>query len=414
MITLLRRLFIENWQRKLVSLVLSMIVWMVVNHSMTTTRIIHNIPVKIKNVSKGKTIDGLQSNGSLNKRISLTITGNKSVVDNLSGNDVEVVLDANGKEGEWIATISKHNLHSLNPNLDLQTINKIAQHDFIVRTSNLVTEKVPVIVSKPIGEAPKGYQFLDVWPYKLHLSLTGPEEMLKKLKTRGIKLTFNLNEISREELDSLKELSEHSDEVSYLVPKAWKKISLPQLSETPFEIDDPQVKHLRIDFVKRNLIPMKNPIPVALFFQNKYSDKLNPEKYSLEESEFIHTKNGIKVINSPLYAKGVSRDFAELVEDMLQIVIVVEPKKVRKNLLWTAQIAYPQQLEDTYVDKIMSDHSDEIHSGLHPRFREEYLRNRFRNYMNQFRLFTPDDEKLSLNIELKGKEVAITPQNTLK
>lgn len=34
MITLLKRIFIENWQRKLISLVLAMIIWVLVHHSM--------------------------------------------------------------------------------------------------------------------------------------------------------------------------------------------------------------------------------------------------------------------------------------------------------------------------------------------------------------------------------------------
>lgn len=33
MITLLKRLFIANWQRKLISLILAMIIWMVAYHS---------------------------------------------------------------------------------------------------------------------------------------------------------------------------------------------------------------------------------------------------------------------------------------------------------------------------------------------------------------------------------------------
>lgn len=36
MISLLKRLFIDNWVRKLISLILAMIIWMVVNHSMSS------------------------------------------------------------------------------------------------------------------------------------------------------------------------------------------------------------------------------------------------------------------------------------------------------------------------------------------------------------------------------------------
>src|SRR5579872_1016865 len=107
--TLLIRLFIENWQRKLISLILAMIIWMVVNHSMTSTKVVHNIPVRVTNLPAEKTIEGMQVNGLLNKKVSLTVTGNKSELDEVTGKDLEVIVDAAGKTNEWIAIITKKN-----------------------------------------------------------------------------------------------------------------------------------------------------------------------------------------------------------------------------------------------------------------------------------------------------------------
>jgi len=199
--TLLIRFFVENWQRKLISLILAMIIWMVVSHSMTTTKVVHSIPVRVTHLPPEKTIEGMQVNGVLNRKISLTLTGNKSALDEVSGKDLEVVIDASGKSNEWIATISKKNIVSLNPEIDsAKMISRVAPFDMIIKQSKLVTEKIPVLVTQPIGEAPKGYQFLDVWPYQLSVTVNGPEEAVKRLKTRGLKLTFNLNDISRSDL----------------------------------------------------------------------------------------------------------------------------------------------------------------------------------------------------------------------
>lgn len=410
--SLIQKFLIDNWQRKLFSLILAMIIWISVNTSMTTTKIISNIPVRVVNLPQEKTIEGMQVNGILNKRIVLTITGNKTVMDDLSGKDLEVVIDASGKDDQWIASISKKNLVSVHPDFDVsKMISRVATHEMIIKQSKLVTEKIPVRITQPIGEAPKGYQFLDIWPYQLHVTVTGPEKAVKSLKTRGLTLTFNLNDITRTDLDNAQAAKKQpSDEVSYFVPAAWKKVNLPMLSDGPIEIDDPQSKLLRIDFSRQDMIPLQSPIPISIFFPPKYSATLNPETYSLATNDFVVKKNGVKMITFPLFASGVSQLFTEIVRDMIQIVVIAHPKSERATLLWNTEFIYPHELEDRYVTRIMSEANNDDEE-VQPHLREEYLRNRFRNYMHRFRLYTPENEKLVLKIELEANTISVQPQN---
>lgn len=411
--TLLTRLFIENWHRKLLSLILAMIIWMVVSHQMTVTKHVQNIPVRVENLPPQKTIENMQTNGLLNKRVTLTITANKSVMDELSGKDLEVLIDARGKPDQWISTITKKNLVSLNPDLDIsKAITRVVPQEMFIKQSKLVTEKIPILVSQPIGESPKGYQFLDVWPYQLSITVTGPEETVKRLKARGQKLTFNLSDLSKNDLDALKssQKQELSEEVSFFVPNSWKMINLPMLSDSPVEIDDPQARELRIDFSRQDLIPIKTSIPVMILFPPKFSSTLNPDTYTLATNDFLVKKNGIKMITQPLYAQGVSPLFVDIVKDMLQILIIAAPKTERNHLLWNCQFVYPHELEDRYVAKVMSDFHEEA-GEIQPHAREEYLRNRFRSYMNRFRLYTGKNKKLRLNIELQANTITVTPEN---
>ncbi|MBX7065593.1 MAG: hypothetical protein K1X28_00030 [Parachlamydiales bacterium] len=411
--TLLYRFFINHWPRKLISLILAMIVWMMVNRSLTVTKVIPNIPVRITNVPHGKTIEGMQIDGTLSKRITLSLNGQRAVLDELSSKDLQIVIDAKDKPQEWIAAINKKNLVSLNPDIDVnKMISKIGQIEMIIRQSKLVTERIPVAVT-PTGEVPKGYQYLDVYPYQLFMTVNGPEDAVKRLKARGLKLSINLNDISQEELDQIQssQAGDKSDEISFFVPDAWKKISLPLLSDAPIQIDDPQAKELRIDFSRQDLLPIGFSIPVTVFFPPKYSKTLNPETYTLATSEFIAKKNGIKVINAPLYAHGVSRHFLETVKDMVQVVIIANPKSERETLLWNVQFMYPHELEDRYVSKVISESHDIVYDQQ-PHLLEDYLRNRFRNYMSRFRLYTPDNHKLSLKIELQANAISVTPQKT--
>ncbi len=402
------RLFSENWQRKLLSFILAMVIWIIVHHSMTITKVISNVPVRVVNVPSGKTIEGMQANGLLNRRLNLTLTGNKAALDDLSEKDLLVEIDATGKNEEWVAIVDKKNLVTENHEIQLEKIiSRVVPLTLIVHPTKLVTEKIPVVVTEPMGEAPKGYRFLDVWPYQLSLTVNGPEETVKKLKTRGLKLTLNLNDISAAELDALLAGKKQGqvDEVSFFVPNAWKKIVLPQLSETPVEIDDPQAKALRIDFSREELLPLNAAIPVSLFFPPKFSQTLNPQTLQLATGEFITTTNSMKVITVPLLAQGVSQLFLETVKDMLELVVVAAPKSERENLLWNVQFMYPQELEDRYVAKVLASSKED--SDAH----EDYLRNRFRNYMNRFRLYAPNRKKLALKIELQGNVVTVVPKD---
>lgn len=410
--SLLIRLFIHNWQRKLISLALAILIWFMMENSMTITKQVDSIPVRVINLGLEKTIEGMQCNGILNKRISLTVTGNKTAVEELTGKDLEVVIDATDKPDQWLAPITKKSLVSLKPDFDVsKMITKVHSFEMIIKQSKLVTEKIPITITHPIGKAPKGYQFLDIWPYQLFVTVNGPEEAIKRLKNRGPILTFNLSDISATELETLanKKSSETGDVISFFVPNSWKKINLPYLSDAPIEIDDIQAKNLRIDFSRQEFIPVDIPIPVTVFFPPKYSHSINPDTCTLAENDFIVKRNGIEMISMPLYAQGVSRCFMETVKDMIQIVIVAAPKSEREKLLWNVQFMYPSELEDRYVAKVMSESTDEI-SDVHPHLREDYVRNRFRSYMSKFRLYTQKQSKLLLHIELDDDSISVIPE----
>lgn len=405
-----QRIFIDNWQRKAISAILAIIIWFLVNQSLTSSKTIGNIPVRIINIQPGKTISDLQANGILNKRVTLTLIGSKSVLDEMTPSDLEIVIDAQDKQGEWIATITKRNLISLNPELDIaKGISRVSNASVIIRLVKLVTDKIPVTVAHPAGESPKDYQYLDIWPYQFDLTVSGPEELIKRLKTKGVKLTLNLNDISKDDLDLIrtKKDSLRGDEVSFFVPDFWKKVMIPSLSDTPFEIDDPKAKELRIDFVRVALLPLTKPFPISLYFPIDSIHSLNAKTVSNASNELIKKMTGTDIFALPLYAKGVSQLFVRVVESMLQMMIVVEPAAEKPFLDWSVQFINPTLLENRYVSLMMTDASNEEIRELQTSDKEEYLRNRFRNYMNRFQLYKVDDRKLELNITLEQSQVVI-------
>lgn len=412
--TLLRKIFLENWQRKLVAVILSFLIWFQVNQALIDTREIPNIPIRIINIPPGKTIPDLQSNGTLAKRITLTMVGNKNFLDELTSNDLEVVIDAQNRKEDWVADITRRNLTSLNPDVNLNKgISRVHPTTRFIQMTKLVSEKIPIYITQPIGEAPKDYQFLDVWPYQLSLNVSGPEEIVKRYKSRGIRLTFDLSDISKAELDALRSRSDspRGDEVTFFVPDQWKRVSIPLLSDTPIEIDDPRAKDLRIDFIRISLIPINARIPLSLYFPTESLSTFNPKTISWGSSPLIEQIKGQHLFAQPLSAKGVSKNFVNTVEKMIQLSITVDPAKENQSLNWSIEFINPRLLEDRYVSLMMSDVSDEEVRELQPLVREEYLRNRFRSYMNRFQLYKADEKPLELNAYLENNKVQLTEKS---
>lgn len=409
--SLLVKFFIDNWKRKSVAVILSIFIWFQVNQQLITTKSIANVPIRVINIPAEKTVMNLQSNsGMLTKRAQLTMTGNKNVLDELNSSDLEIVIDAHGHEDDWRVEISRRNLISLNPNVDINKgITRVTSPPLFIQMTKLVTEKIPIYITQPIGEAPKGYQYLDVWPYQLSLNVSGPEEAVKRYKTRGVRLTFDLNNITKAELDALRHRpdSPQGDEVTFFVPDQWKRVTIPLLSDTPIEIDDPKAKDLRIDFIRVSSIPIKARIPLSLYFPTETLSEYNPEKITWGKSPLIETYNGLQIFSQSLFAKGVSQRFVRVVEQFIQLSITVDPIKENQSLNWSIEFINPRLLEDRYVSLSMSDVSDEEIRELSPLVREEVLRNRFRSYMNRFQLYKQDEKRLELNVKLENAKVVV-------
>jgi len=406
--TLLRNLFLSHWERKAIAAILSVIIWLVVNHSLTEAKTFDNVAVRILNLPPGMTVEGIQSNNVLRQRISLTVSGNKTLLEEVTSNDLEVVVDATDKIGEIQFTVSKKNIFSLSPDLDLsKTVMRVVPQRISIELTKMITEKIPVVVGYPIGEAPRDYQFLDIFPYHLYLTVSGPEETVNQLKAKGLNLVFNLSNVSRAQLDAIQAslASGKNDEVNFPVPDDWKKISIPALSDRPFEIDDPQAKFLRIGFIQYELHPIAKSIPVSLFFPPESSVTLNPQIYSMSVGSLVQQFNGLNIIRKPLFAKGICNLFLELVQDMIEISVVVSPKGQNRSLDWSVQFINPKALEDRYVSILMSNSDDS--SSLSSKHLEEHLRNRFRGYMHRFKLFNANESPFDLKIELKNNKVQI-------
>lgn len=410
--SLINKLFFHQWQRKLVALLTATVIWFFVNHSILSSKTIPSVPIRVINLPTDKTIPGLLPNGFLSKRTTLTLSGTKDVIDQLEPGDVEIILDISNLPNDGIVQITKKNLVSLNPNINLPVhITSISHPEFVIKMSPILTEQIPIVIHSPIGEAPKGYEFLDIWPLHLTQTVSGPQEQVLNLKNQGLELAFNLNDITKEQLDALQSNGLYDDEVNFYIPDPWKKVNLSFFSRGSESINDPEAKNLQITFLRQQMLPIKNALPIHVFYPLQHSATINPNTYGLASSPFIQFNNHIPILTVPLLASNVSKLFLEIVKDNIEIDIVTAPPDEREYLEWDANFIDETHLEDTYAAFLIinSKVSDTPHNKN--REREKYFRQRFRTYLQRFTLYLSPQYRLELQCRLEDGKIGVHVPN---
>lgn len=403
----LSRFFMRNWLRKIVSLGFATIIWLLVGQTVTVTRTLNNIPVRIIDLAPEQTVLGLQSNGFLDKKVSLTITGNKNTIRDLRSTNLEVVISATGHTESWIAAIDKYNLVCLDEEANIRRdIQSVAADDIFIRLTQYVTEDIKVTITTPVGSAPKGYEYLDVWPKYLIQTVSGPKEYVNALKEQGLDLTFNLNKVSFEELERNRIAQGNHDEIIFPIPKEWKKILIPFGNTNTYEtLNDPKADFLRLLFLKQEFIPLNLNLPVILFFPVKYSHSFNPLNYTLEASPPIILDQGIYQINIPLFVKDVSNLFLDVVKNNIALTVVMPPSYNNNSVNWAVEFIDEKTLEDTFVQAIVAQEHGILHDFS--LIDEAGIRHRFREYLRKLSLFGKDGHPLNLSAEISHNKVII-------
>lgn len=413
--SLIHKLFILQWQRKAVALFSAILIWVFVSHSITSTKIIPFVPIRVINLPTDKTIQGLQPNGFLGRRTTLTLTGTKDVIDQLEPGDVEIILDVSNLSNDGIVRISKKNLISLNPNINLSKyVTEVNYPEFVVKISSVLTEKIPIIIYPPIDSPPDGYEFLDIWPMHLTQTVSGPQEDVLSLKNEGLEITFSLGDITKEQLNALHGSGLYSDEVNFPVPESWKKVNVSFLSRGLEKINDPEAKNLQITFLRQEMLPIKNEVPIHVFYPLKYSETINPDTYALNPSPFIRLYHQIPILTVPLFAYNVSQQFVEVVRESLEIDIVAALPSRREYLEWGISFIDDTYLENRYVALLMSHSKLPDTTNSKSGERENYFRNRFRLYKTRFALYIAPQYKLKIQSKLEdGKIIFYIPNASL-
>lgn len=406
------RFFLDNWQRKTVALLTALIIWIFVNHSILETKVIPSVPIRLINLPPDKTAIGLLPNGILSKRITLTLSGTKDVINELEPGDIVVVVDASTIDrDDWVLQVTKKNLISLNPSIDLlHHITDVKHTEYILKLSKMVTEKIPITILPPTGEPPAHYEFLDIWPQHLMQTVSGPEESIKALKNKGLEVSFDLNEITQKDLDDVKSSSSASsmdDEITYLIPASRKLVAIPFHNNALEEINDPEAEFLRIDFLRKEFHPVDQAIPIRLFYPIPSLNTINPETLNLTSSAVVQKEKGIFLFKHPFFIYGVSKLFVDIIRENIEITIIAANKEEGGSLDWSVELIDPRALEDAYAAFLMANGSLEKKYPSFSKAREEMLRKRFRDFLQKIVLYSSSEKKLRLDNRVEGHFIKV-------
>lgn len=403
--TLISKFFLHNWQHKIVAFSIALVVWLFVHSSITSTKTIPGVPIRIVNLPADKTIQGLLPGGILSKRIALTLSGTKSVIRELEPGDLEILIDTAGidlNREDWVVVLTKGNLVSLSPYIDLaHNIFDVAHTEFILKINRLVTAKIPIHIHSE-GEAPESYELLDIWPQKLMQTLSGPEDAIQNLKIHGLEVLIDLSQITQAELDTIQnsQMNKQEDEISFYIPNHWKEVAIPYHNNALEEINDPAAQYLRIDFLKKDTLAVGDEIPIRVFFPLNHLTTVNPLKYSIAVGDKIKEKNGVFILSQKMFTQNVSHLFIEVIKPYLEIVLIAAPQSEREILDWSAEIVGARELEDLYVAHLIEDkkiEGDTMGRSMLKKLQEPILRKRFQGYLQKFKLFSSPHQKLHID-----------------
>jgi YbbR domain-containing protein len=168
----MKKFFTENTELKLITLVLSLILWFFVTLK-GQSEVIMELPVEYKNVPKGVEITKTSA-----KFISVSIKGQERIVKNLLPKDINIFVDLSKvKQGETMFYFTKDNI-KLPQSL---TLTKFNPSNIIVYTEEVFTRGLPV---RPVlkGAPKKGYVVKEITAIPDEISVEGSRQAIDRLE----------------------------------------------------------------------------------------------------------------------------------------------------------------------------------------------------------------------------------------
>lgn len=405
-----------KWPQKLISLVIALVVWIVIDQSMTITQTYQGVNVRVINIPEKMSIPGISHSG-IYRKVTLEITGKQALLRHLNSSDLEIIIDASRKKGVWVQAVLKDNLISKNPEIDIKKgIKKVESLPPYIQINmeKVATAMVSVRLAPPIGSAPKEFKFLNIYPKHTKIPISGPKKIIDNLKKRELRLRIDFNDIKHNEWESLfKQESDNSHNNKALIfspPKELLKVNIPEIRSAPFYLHESEAKQIHLDFLKNDYHPIGYPIPVTLYFSPRFLHQKKQNSLSIL-GNVIQNFNGVPILKDQIYAYGVSNLFLDCIRNNIQCVVAIPHDTQYEKITWYISIGNLHTLEKRYVETSMhlAKHSQDDPEIIETK--KSVHRNRFRYFLTTIKFYDKDHKQLDFEFKLEKDKVIINHPN---
>jgi hypothetical protein len=396
----------QQWQRICFSALAGVFSWWYIHETQISTKVFSDVPIFIQGLPPGKTLGGLRKDGRLMRPFSLTLKGRKKVLETINTDQIEVLINATGKGDVWKEEVTLNSLRCLNPEIQLnRIISEINHPPLQIRLTTKASRDIPVAILPPSGSLPKGYRLIDIWPDQLVQSVEGPEEAVQALTVRKLFLTFDLNRITKQQLERLGEELTPGSEIYFKIPESWKYIELPAPFGESRPLQDPEAENLTLVILKPAMLSLDSPLPIRisplpvpltnspiLNYELKVtSDELNVQMIN-------HLPHWIKAI----YVEGISKEFLQTIQPHLELVVYVGTKG---SITCQVEVANSPRAEQKYIQKLIQTHFERNnHAEM---MLQKRLTKQFWYYMSQMKFYGPTRRSLEWEVTLNGSQLSL-------
>lgn len=396
----------QQWHRLLFSILAGFFCWWNIHETQTSTKVFADVPIYIQSLPPGKTLGGLRKDGRLMRSFSLTLKGRKKVLEMIKPDQIEVLVNASGKGDVWKEDITINSIRCLNPEIQLShAINEISHPPLQIRLTTKASRDIPVTLLPPSGSLPKGYKLIDIWPDQLVQSVEGPEEAVQALTVRRLFLTFDLNRITKQQLERLGDELTPGSELYFKIPESWKYIELPAPFGESRPLQDPEAENLTFVILKPALLSLDTPLPI----------RISPLPLALSSSPILNyelkigtDENHVQLIHHlpnwicPVYVDGISKEFLQSIQPHLELVVYVGTKG---SISCQIEVANSPRAEQRYVQRLIQTHFERNnHAEL---MLQKRLTKQFWYYMSQMKFYGTSKRPLEWEVTLNGNKLGL-------
>jgi YbbR domain-containing protein len=180
---LLRRIFLEDWSLKLLSLAIALVLWLVVTGQ--NEPVMAHVNVQLNFIRP----QSLEISNDPPRTVDVMLTGSRSKLDDLTALDLVATVDiSNEQPGERVLRLADKAIISLPQGVKVDGFQPSA---IPIRLEQIIVRQI-AIEPKLEGKPPDGYQVYAVRPSKGSVTVRGPESRvnaLQKLETESIWLS---------------------------------------------------------------------------------------------------------------------------------------------------------------------------------------------------------------------------------